>query len=261
MSGADHVSHKFCYLRDPDDYFLRREDMDSVTPLRQANILDGNFALFRQTSSSNQSTHTWARRCGRPGIDFKPVDGKKEDSTIDSMDDLLIAVAASRDREAYRTLFEHFAPRVKSFLLGKGTSPEIAEEAVQEAMLNVWRKASHFDPTKAAASTWIFAIARNTRIDLLRKGNRPALDPSDPALVPDPPAPAFETVSAAQDANRIRERVATLPAEQQEVLHLAFFEDLAHTEVAERLGIPLGTVKSRIRLAVRRIRSGLGESE
>jgi RNA polymerase sigma-70 factor (ECF subfamily) len=189
------------------------------------------------------------------------VEGNREESTIDSMDDLLIAVATSKDREAYQTLFEHFAPRVKSFLLGKGTSPEVAEEAVQEAMLNVWRKAGNFDPTKAAASTWIFAIARNARIDLLRKANRPALDPNDPALVPDRPAATFETVSAAQEANQIRERVAALPAEQQEVLRLAFFEDLAHTEVAQRLGIPLGTVKSRIRLAVRRIRSGLGESE
>jgi RNA polymerase sigma-70 factor, ECF subfamily len=235
--------------------------MNSLTPLRQANVLDGNLASFRLTSNSKQATHTWARNCGGPGIGFKPVEGNREESTIDSMDDLLIAVATSKDREAYQTLFEHFAPRVKSFLLGKGTSPEVAEEAVQEAMLNVWRKAGHFDPTKGAASTWIFAIARNARIDLLRKANRPALDPNDPALVPDPPTATFETVSAAQEATRIRERVAALPAEQQEVLRLAFFEDLAHTEVAQRLGIPLGTVKSRIRLAVRRIRSGLGESE
>ena len=177
------------------------------------------------------------------------------------MDDLLIAVATSRDRNAYNALFEHFAPRVKSFLLGKGGSPEVAEEAVQEAMLNVWRRAGTFDPAKASASTWIFTIARNARIDLQRKTIRPAIDPDDPALVPDPPVAALEIVSARQDAKRIREQIAVLPAEQQEVLRLAFFEDLAHAEVAKRLDIPLGTVKSRIRLAVGRIRSQIGEHE
>jgi len=235
--------------------------MNSFTPLRQANVLNESLASFRLASNMRRTTHTWARKCGGPDIGSKPLEGIMEESTIDSMDDLLMAVAASQDRQAYQCLYEHFAPRIKSFLLGKGTSTEVAEEAVQEAMLNVWRKAGHFDPSKAAASTWIFAIARNARVDLLRKANRPALDPNDPALVPDRPAAAFETVSAAQEANRIRERVAALPAEQQEVLRLAFFEDLPHTEVAQRLGIPLGTVKSRIRLAVQRIRSGLGESE
>lgn len=235
--------------------------MNSVTPLRQANVLDRNIVSLGPDSNSKQAARARAPCCGGLGAGFKPAGGNREESTIDSMDDLLIEVATSKDREAYQTLFEHFAPRVKSFFLGNGTSPELAEEAVQEAMLNVWRKAGHFDPTKAAASTWIFAIARNARIDLLRKGNRPSLDPNDPALVPEPPPATFETVSAAQEANRIRERVSALPAEQREVLRLAFFEDLAHTEVAQRLGIPLGTVKSRIRLAVRRIRSEIGESE
>ena len=116
------------------------------------------------------------------------------------------------------------------------------------------QKAAQFDPQKASASTWIFAIARNTRIDLLRKSNRPALDPNDPALVPDPPKAAFDTVAVAEETGRIREHVAGLPIEQREVLRLAF-EELPHAEVARRLDIPLGTVKSRIRLALRRIRS------
>ena len=139
--------------------------------------------------------------------------------------------------------------------------PVTEEEAVQEAMLNVWRKAHQFDPSKASASTWIFAIARNTRIDLIRKTIRPELDPNDPALVPDAPKSAFETVSAAKDAERIRAKVAALPTEQKEVLHLAFFEDTPHSEIARKLDIPLGTVKSRIRLAVQRIRSEIGEDE
>jgi RNA polymerase sigma-70 factor (ECF subfamily) len=198
---------------------------------------------------------------GEPNYRSSPAGVNKEENSIDTMNDLLIAVAASRDRNAYRALFEHFAPRVRSFLLGKGGSPEVAEDAVQEAMLNVWRRAGTFDPAKASASTWIFTIARNARIDLLRKTIRPTIDPDDPALVPDPPMAAFETVSAGQDAKRVREQITALPAEQQEVLRLAFFEDLAHAEVAKRLDIPLGTVKSRIRLAVGRIRSQIGEHE
>ena len=138
---------------------------------------------------------------------------------------------------------------------------ETAEEAVQEAMLNVWRKASQFDPRKASASTWIFAIARNTQIDLLRKANRPAPDANDPAPVPDPPKSAFETVSAAEAAGRIRECVDMLPSDQQDVLRLAFFEELPHGAIAQKLNIPLGTVKSRIRLALQRIRSEIGDSK
>ena len=125
--------------------------------------------------------------------------------------------------------------------------------------MNVWRKASQFDPQKASASTWIFAIARNTRIDLLRKTIRPELDPTDPSLVPDPSKSAVEIVAASEEAEQIRSSVALLPPEQQEVLRLAFFEDIAHTEIARKLNIPLGTVKSRIRLAVQRIRSEIGE--
>jgi RNA polymerase sigma-70 factor (ECF subfamily) len=177
------------------------------------------------------------------------------------MDKLLIAVATNRDRGAFQDLFDYFAPRMKSFLLGKGSSMEAAEEAVQEAMLNVWRKAGQFNPQKASASTWIFAIVRNTRIDLLRKANRPEPDPNDPALVPDPPKSAFDTVSAAEFAVRIRECVDMLPSDQQDVLRLAFFEELSHGAIAQKLNIPLGTVKSRIRLALQRIRSEIGDSK
>ena len=182
-------------------------------------------------------------------------------STVNEMDQLLIAVATNRDRGAFQELFDYFAPRMKSFLLGKGSSMETAEEAVQEAMLNVWRKASQFNPQKASASTWIFAIVRNTRIDLLRKANRPEPDSNDPALVPDPPKSAFDTVSAAEFAGRIRECVDMLPSDQQDVLRLAFFEELPHGAIAQQLNIPLGTVKSRIRLALQRIRSEIGDSK
>ena len=234
--------------------------MDSVTSLRHGKASDTQAAIFC-LPSDNIPTDRRADGIGRAVLN-PSVPGSKEDQAItNNMEELLSAVASSQDRGAFHSLFEHFAPRVKSFLLGKGTAPELAEEAVQEAMLNVWRKAGQFDPAKASASTWIFAIARNTRIDLIRKTVRPELDPNDPALVPDAPKPAFEAVSAAKDAERIRTRVAALPIEQQEVLQLAFFEDMPHSEIAHKLDIPLGTVKSRIRLAVQRIRSEIGEDE
>ena len=232
--------------------------MEHATPLN-----------YVENFSSDSSLHNAAggiiimsspKGCSRDESARPVLAGRKGESTaIGNMDDLLVAVGTKQDRQSFQILFEHFAPRMKSFLQSKGTSSELAEEAVQEALLNVWRKAAQFDPQKASASTWIFAIARNTRIDLLRKTNRPALDPNDPALVPDPPKAAFDTVAIAEETDRIREQVAVLPVEQQEVLRLAFFEELPHVEVARRLDIPLGTVKSRIRLALRRIRSGVGD--
>lgn len=176
------------------------------------------------------------------------------------MNDLIAAIAERQDRAAFQELFEYFAPRVKAFIQSQGSGPDVAEEVVQETMVNVWRKAKQFDPQKASASTWIFTIARNLRIDLLRKANRPVPDMNDPALAPEPELRAHEKISQAQEAERLKTAVAGLPKEQQEVLHLAFFEEKAHAAVAEELGIPLGTVKSRIRLAFKRIRSELGES-
>ena len=186
--------------------------------------------------------------------------GDTLDNARDRMTRLIAAVAADQDRVAFRALFEFFAPRLKAFMHRQGTDPDMVEEIVQETMVNVWRKAQQFDPAKASASTWVFTIARNLRIDLLRKINRPAPDMNDPALVPDPEPRPLETISRAQEAGRLKKAVASLPQEQQKVLQLAFFEEMAHTQVAEELGIPLGTVKSRIRLAFQRIRSELGES-
>jgi RNA polymerase sigma-70 factor (ECF subfamily) len=175
------------------------------------------------------------------------------------LDRMLVAVADCRDRHAFKILFEHFAPRVKAFILRLGAEPGMAEEIVQETMVNVWRKAKQFEATKASASTWIFAIARNMRIDMLRKASRPEPDMNDPAMVPDPEPQAHDIINRKQEARRIEEAFASLPAEQQEVLRLAFFEDKAHSRVAEELGIPLGTVKSRIRLALTHLRGAVGE--
>jgi len=181
------------------------------------------------------------------------------DGKADRMNDAILAVARIEDRAAFQEVFEFFAPRVKAFVMRQGSNPQAAEEVVQETMVNVWRKAKQFDPTKASASTWVFTIARNLRIDHLRKANRPEPDMNDPALVPDADPQAPGRIERRQEADRLKAALAALPNEQRQVLHLAFFEDKPHAEVAAELNLPLGTVKSRIRLAMKRMRTELGD--
>ena len=179
----------------------------------------------------------------------------------DHLSKQLLAVGKARDRAAFVTLFEYFAPRLKSFLLRQGTSLELVEEVVQETMVNVWRRADTFDPQKASSATWIFTIARNMRVDLLRKERRPAPDMDDPAFTAEPEPLAHELIERRQDTTRLREGIAALPADQRNVLSMAFLEGKAHGQIAQDLSLPIGTVKSRIRLAIARLRSSLGESE
>lgn len=185
--------------------------------------------------------------------------GKRVEKDKETLTAYLLAVGADRDKQAFGHLFDHFAPRLKSFMLRRGADGGLAEEVVQEAMINVWRKAHLFDPAKAAPSTWIFTIGRNVHIDLVRRATRPELDPDDPGLVPEaaPDAPAL--ISRDQNAVLVGRAIAALPGEQRDVLKMAFFEEKPHREIAEELDIPLGTVKSRIRLALKRMRDELGE--
>lgn len=172
---------------------------------------------------------------------------------------LLTAVGSSRDRNAFRQLFAHFAPRLKSFMLRRGAEAGLAEDIVQEAMINVWRKAHLFDPQRASAATWVFTIGRNVHIDHVRRATRPELDPDDPSLMPEAAPEATETIARDQDAARLQAVLATLPDEQREILTMAFYEEKPHREIADELGLPLGTVKSRIRLAFGKLRNELGE--
>lgn len=174
---------------------------------------------------------------------------------------LLIAVGSAADREAFAELFRHFAPRLKGYLMRLGGDAAAAEEAMQEAMVLVWRKAGQFDPAKANASTWIFTIARNVRIDSFRRERRPELDPDDPALVPDAEEQPDATLAKGQSALRVREAMTRLSEAEQTVLHLSFFEDLSHSVIARKLGVPLGTVKSRLRLAFGKLRGALSDLE
>ena len=177
-----------------------------------------------------------------------------------SLNDLLVAVARDRDRTAFALLFGQIAPRLKAYLLRSGAVAAQADELVQEVMLLVWRRADAFDPVQSAASTWIFTIARNKRIDAIRRERRPEFDPADPALVPDLAPAADRSIETAQDSARLRDAILKLPAEQAELLRLAYFEDQPHTMIAQQRGLPLGTVKSRLRLAMGRLRRELAGS-
>jgi RNA polymerase sigma-70 factor (ECF subfamily) len=171
---------------------------------------------------------------------------------------LLVSVGARADRAAFVALFDHFAPRVKSYLLRLGASPALAEDLAQEAMLSIWRKAALFDPSKASAATWIFTIARNLRIDAIRRERRPEFDPNDPALVPDEDVPADTNMVREDDEARVRAALAQLSPDQAQVVQMSFFADKPHSQIAQELGLPLGTVKSRLRLAMVKIRAAIG---
>lgn len=175
-------------------------------------------------------------------------------------DRLIEAVALRRDREAFAELFSYFAPRLKSWLIKSGATPAAAEDFAQDTMLTVWRKADLFDARKARAATWIFTIARNRRLDLLRRDARPLPTPEINLVEAEAPRPD-DLFSAVQDAERIRDALALLKPDQVEVLRLAFFLDSPHSEIARRLNLPLGTVKSRIRNAMTKLRLILEPTE
>jgi RNA polymerase sigma factor (sigma-70 family) len=178
---------------------------------------------------------------------------------VAEMDALLVRVATCQDRGAFAVLFTHFAPRVKAYLLRLGASSGVAEELAQEALLSVWRKAHLFDPAKASAATWLFTIARNLRIDAVRRERRPELDPED--FMPEPDADADAGLMLAENEGRLRLALKDLPADQIQVVELSFFADKPHSQIAVELGIPLGTVKSRLRLAMGRLKRAMGGDE
>jgi RNA polymerase sigma factor (sigma-70 family) len=176
-----------------------------------------------------------------------------------SAEDLIERVARGGDREAFAELFRRFAPRIKSYLRRLGCDLAEAEELAQETMVMVWRRAASFERSRAGATTWLFTIARNKRIDALRRERRPELDLEDPALVPDP-APSAETPLLMRDRGRqLAAALAELPPEQAELVRLAYFDDQSQSEIAARRQLPLGTVKSRLRLALARLRRVLDD--
>jgi len=192
-----------------------------------------------------------------PALTVVPIDPERSSARPeDPWARDLRAIAESQDRDAFARVFAHFAPRVKRFLMHRGAREVHAEELAQETLAAVWRKATLFDPTLAMAATWIFTIARNLRTDQLRR--RQGFEPSDEAFDFDSLAagepPAEERLDTARLNERLRMALAQLPAERLQVLRLSYLDDESHSRIATELGIPLGTVKSRVRLAVAQLR-------
>lgn len=175
--------------------------------------------------------------------------------TADDLKRLMVAVAQNCDRAAYGRLFQYFAPRLIGFMERSGAGATDAEEIAQDTMVTVWRKAELYDPRQAAVSTWVFTIARNLRVDLARRATRrrngvAAMGEPDIELVDSAESYAL----AGEREAKVREALGKLSREQATVLRLSFFAEKPHAEIARQLGIPLGTVKSRVRLAMAKIR-------
>ena len=171
------------------------------------------------------------------------------------------AIVERRDQASFVALFDHYAPRVKAYLKRLGAADGLAEDLAQDVMLTVWRKADSYDSGRAGVGTWIFTIARNLRIDALRRDRRPTLDPDDLPPVADPSPLPDEEVEALRQQRQVRAALRALPADQAKVVAMAFYDGKSHGEIAAALSLPLGTVKSRLRLAFRRVRGLVGEQE
>jgi RNA polymerase sigma-70 factor (ECF subfamily) len=176
--------------------------------------------------------------------------------SADEMKQWLKAIAEQQDRGAFGRLFQYFAPRIASFMERSGLSGAEAEEISQETMVAVWRKAALYDPTQAGVSTWVFTIARNLRVDLARKASRASAGVAALGDLPVRLEVSVEDMALASERDaRVRSAMATLSPEQATVLRLSFFAEKPHAEIARELSLPLGTVKSRTRLAMAKIRA------
>jgi RNA polymerase sigma-70 factor (ECF subfamily) len=183
--------------------------------------------------------------------------GTLSEGERDRFADLMEAVAIHKDKTAYGELFAYYGPRVKAYLMRLGADNALAEELAQDVMVTVWRKADLFDRTQASVSTWLVRVARNKRIDAIRRTTKPELDPNDPLLLPSAPPAADQLITGAERDQLVRAAIVDLPEEQRQLLHQAFYDGLSHREIAEQTGTPLGTVKSRLRLAFLKLRSKL----
>lgn len=172
---------------------------------------------------------------------------------------LIDRVRASRDRDAFRQLFGHFGPRIKGLMIKAGADYQQAEDLAQDVMMTVWRKADLYAPERGSVGAWIYTIARNARIDRLRRGSSQPYEDVDSLELPSGDADAEEQIFAVQRAEQVASALATLPSEQRQVIELSFRHDMAQSEIAGKLDLPLGTVKSRMRLAYSKLKTELEE--
>ena len=172
------------------------------------------------------------------------------------------AVARERDRESFMRIYDYFAPRLQRYLAGLSGCEARAEEFTQEALLKLWHKAAQFDPEKASLATWLYRIARNLYIDHVRQDRG--------WQVTQESLEALERLEAPEDglldfSHRQEQKLASalhaLPPDQARVIRMAYFEALSHRQIADQLQLPLGTIKSSLRLAYRKLRAGVEEPQ
>ena len=177
------------------------------------------------------------------------------EATQDHWVTCLERIRDNKDQKAFVDLFQHFAPRVKAFVMRGGTDAALADETAQEVMATVWQKAHLFDPARASVATWIFTIARYRKIDAIRKQRRP--EPEDLTWGPEAEPDQDDVITLQQESAKLADAIKTLPDKQRVLIEQAYFGDLSHSEIAEQTGLPLGTIKSRIRLALERVRHSM----
>ncbi len=172
---------------------------------------------------------------------------------------LVARIARARDKEAFAIVFDYFVPRLEAYLRKLGLDASAAEEVSQDTMITLWNKADLFDPAKSSLPTWLYRVARNRRIDVQRRDRLDFYDPNEGSftqIADDRPA-SDTLIDSQQREDRTRVALKTLPEEQGQLVNLAFYQGLSHSEIAQETGLPLGTVKSRIRLAFTRLRRAL----
>jgi RNA polymerase sigma factor (sigma-70 family) len=215
----------------------------------------GSQAIRLLSNPSSSNERLWSRRSEQCGNGGTKIAVKVEWAN-------LIGRVAEGDRGAFGRLFEHFAPRVKGLMLRAGASSEDADEIAQETLLAVWRKAAQFDPASAGASAWIYTIARNLRIDAIRRAARTGAVDHEVELeyLPDPAEPADVAIGRVDEVKQVTAALSGLSKDQSLAIQLSFIEERPHSEIADILGIPLGTVKSRVRLAMNRLKALMDET-
>lgn len=186
-----------------------------------------------------------------PGEDVENIIAIQPKETAQDWSALLSQLAETKDKQLYILLFRHFAPKIKAYIIRLGLMDSTAEELMQETMLSVWRKAHMYNRSKAAASTWIFTLARNQSIDWMRKQKYPEYGLEEWHEEPDDSVDECEQVVT---SDRMAKAIQRLPENQAQVIYMSFFEGRSHSDISDRLGIPLGSVKSRIRLASEKLK-------
>lgn len=213
------------------------------------------------TVANNDTDSDTDKQTRAQGVESKEVNTPAKEDSIKVWNEHLVRLSQTRDKSSFKALFTHFAPLIRNYFIAKYPnqhSYQMIEELVQEVMIKVWQKASAYDPSKAAASTWIFTLARNTRIDMLRRQNKYANTTSietEDIWEDSTENGPYTFLSHKRDEMRIKESLEQLPQEQATVIRKVYMEAKSHSEVAEELKLPLGTVKSRVRLAQNKLQT------